>query len=240
MNYMTIEIWSDIMCPFCYIGKRKFETALNQVPFKDEIQVIWKSFQLDPELVTDPSITIHDYLAERKGFPEEQARQMNQRVTEMAAEVGLLFHLDRAVVANSLNAHRLIQLAKKWGRQAELEEALFQAYFTDSINIDSANELLKIGTASGLPENEIKIVLESDLYVNEVLQDQYEAQNIRVRGVPHFVFNDKYVVSGAQDSSVFLGAITQSYQEWEKQNTIKQQSWSSTDNNQCDIEGHCD
>ena len=122
---IKVEIWSDVMCPFCYIGKRKFENALSQFAHKDEVEIEWKSFQLDPTIVTDASKTVHQFLAERKGISPEQARQMNDRVTNMAKEVGLTYHFDKAIVANSFDAHRFSHLAKQHGVQNESEEVLF-------------------------------------------------------------------------------------------------------------------
>src|SRR5690606_34803377 len=119
----------DIMCPFCYIGKRKFETALNQFPQKDRIEIEWKSFQLSPDMKTDPSKSIHEFLAEHKGFSVEQAKQMNDQVTLMAQQVGLTYRFDISVVANSFNAHRFLHFAKQYGKQNEAEELLFRSYF---------------------------------------------------------------------------------------------------------------
>lgn len=153
---MKVEIWSDVMCPFCYIGKRRFEQALEQFEYSDDIDVEWKSFQLNPSMETDPDKNINEYLAEAKGWSPEQARQMNQRVTDMAAEEGLEYNMDQAVVANSFDAHRLIQFAKKLDKGAEAEEALFRAYFTESKNIADHNTLLKIAEAIGLDVDETK------------------------------------------------------------------------------------
>src|SRR5687767_963 len=128
--FMKVEIWSDVMCPFCYIGKRRFEQALEQFSNKRDIEVVWKSFQLNPQLQTQPGKNINQHLSEIKGWSLEQAKQANAHVTAMAAEVGLQYDLDHAIVANSFDAHRLIQLAKAHGKGDAMEEQLFRAYFT--------------------------------------------------------------------------------------------------------------
>ncbi len=210
---MNVEIWSDVMCPFCYIGKRKFENALAQFPHKENIHIIWKSFQLDPTTVTDPNLNTIDNLAEKKGWSKQQAQETTEQVTNIAKQVGLDFHFEKAVVANSFDAHRLSHLAKKYGKQNDLEEKLFLAYFTDGKNTADHSTLLQIGKDLGIPEQEINAVLNSDTYANDVEQDITEAQQIGVRGVPFFVLDIKYAVSGAQESDTFLGALTKVYEE---------------------------
>ncbi|MBD2756501.1 DsbA family oxidoreductase [Spirosoma validum] len=213
---MQVEIWSDVMCPFCYIGKRKFENALAQFSDRDEIDIVWKSFQLDPNQPTVPNKTVQQYLAERKGMSVQQAQQMTDHVTNVAKQAGLTFHFDKAVTANSFDAHRVSHLAKQNGLQNELEEQLFAAYFTDGRNTADHATLVQLGTDIGLDANEVKTVLQSDQYANDVQADIYEARQLGVQGVPFFVFNRKYAVSGAQESQTFLGALGQSYAEWKK------------------------
>ncbi len=210
---MNVEIWSDVMCPFCYIGKRKFENALAKFPHKENINIIWKSFQLDPTTVTDPSLNTIDNLAEKKGWSKQQAQETTAQVTDIAKQVGLDFHFEKAVVANSFDAHRLSHLAKKYGKQNDLEEKLFLAYFTEGKNTADHPTLLQIGKDLGIPEQEITAVLNSNTYANDVEQDITEAQQIGVRGVPFFVLDRKYAVSGAQESDTFLGALSKAYEE---------------------------
>jgi predicted DsbA family dithiol-disulfide isomerase len=211
---MKVEIWSDVMCPFCYIGKRRFEAALQQFPEKDHIEITWKSFQLNPDLKTSGTQNLNEYLAAHKGWSVEYARQMNERVTDMAREAGLEYNLDKAVVANSRDAHRLLQLAKTVGKGDEMEEQLFRAYFTDGKNTADHATLLETAIAAGLDANEVQKVLDSDAFSSEVDHDIYEAHQIGVRGVPYFVFNDRYAVSGAQATETFLGALRQSFSEF--------------------------
>jgi predicted DsbA family dithiol-disulfide isomerase len=210
---MNVEIWSDVMCPFCYIGKRKFEKALAQFSHKDKINVIWKSFQLDPTTITNPSLNTIDNLAQKKGWSKEQADQTIAHVTGIAKQVGLDFHFEKAIVANSLDAHRLSHLAKKYGKQNELEEKLFSAYFIEGKNTADFNTLLQIATELGLDKTEVSDLLKSNTYTNEVYHDIKQAQQIGVNGVPFFLLDNKYAVSGAQESDTFLGALTKSYEE---------------------------
>ena len=215
---MQVEIWSDVMCPFCYIGKRKFEAALTQFAHKDRIEIIWKSFELNPTLKTDTAKTIVQYLSETKGISIEQTKQMVAGAESMAKEVGLTYHLSNTKVANSFKAHRLSHFAKQKGKQDLLEEKLFKAYFTDTLNTDDDKVLIQIGKEVGFDEKEIKALLESDQFASDVKQDELEAQQIGVSGVPFFALNRKYAISGAQDSQVMLGALEKAYVEWEKEN----------------------
>ena len=216
---MKIEIWSDVMCPFCYIGKRRFEDALQQFAHKDEVEVEWKSFQLNPDMKTDPSVNINQYLAEVKGWNLEYAQKMNDHVTEMAAQVGLKYDFDKAVVANSFNAHRLSHLAKKHGLGDAAEEALFKAYFTEGKNIDDQDTLIGLGVSIGLNADELKQALDSDDFADDVKHDIAEARQLGIQGVPFFVMNNKYGVSGAQAVPVFSETLEKSFAEWQQENT---------------------
>ncbi|HAP37097.1 MAG TPA: disulfide bond formation protein DsbA [Bacteroidetes bacterium] len=204
---MKAEIWSDVMCPFCYIGKRNFELALKEFPQKEQVEIEWKSFQLNPAMVTDPSKNINEFLAEHKGISVAQAKQMNDRVTEMAREVGLLYDFDKAIVANSFDAHRLSHFAKKHGVQNAVEELLFKAYFTEGKNTADHEILIAIAVEAGLNSEEARTMLASNQFADDVNSDIYEAQQVGARGVPFFVFDYKYAVSGAQPSELFLQVL---------------------------------
>jgi predicted DsbA family dithiol-disulfide isomerase len=214
---MKVEIWSDVMCPFCYIGKRRFEKALEQFPAKDSIEVDWKSYQLNPSMKTEPGKNINQYLSEVKGWSLAQAKQANDYVTRLAKEVGLIYDFDKAVVANSFDAHRLVQLAKVNDKGDAMEEQLFKAYFTNGKNIAEHNTLIQLAKAIGLEERAVKRVLSSDEYADAVERDIFEAHQIGVRGVPYFVLNDRYELSGAQATETFLGALNKAWGEWEKE-----------------------
>ena len=204
---MEIKIWSDVRCPFCYIGKRKLEAALEQFPQKDKVKITWKSFQLDPTLETRTDINIIDYFVETKGVTAEQARQMLSGATKMAAEVGLNFDLEKGILANSFTAHRLIQMGKTRQLGDEIEEALFKVHFEEGKNIDHPEILVSVAVSTGMKEEEVREMLNSDAYAYEVKQDELEARNIGVRGVPFFVFDDRYAISGAQPIEVFSDTL---------------------------------
>jgi len=208
---MEVEIWSDVMCPFCYIGKRRFENALQDFEYNNEIKVTWRSFQLNPNMETEPDANINEYLAKAKGWSVKQAQQMNQRVTDMAAEEGLEYNMNQAVIANSYDAHRLVQFSKDRGKANEMEEALFKAYFTDGENIADHQTLIDLAEAVGIDPTEAKSILESDKYANAVNHDIQLAQNINITGVPFFLFDRKFAVSGARETEVFLKALKQSW-----------------------------
>jgi len=208
---MKVDIWSDIRCPFCYIGKRKFEMALEKFPNGDQVEVEWHSFELDPNIETKPEVNPVDYLAEIKGQTRDWAVQMNDHVTKAAAEVGLTFNLEQSVVANSFNAHRLIQLAKANGLGNEIEERLFIDYFTEGKNIDDPEVLTTAGLAVGMDRVSIGMMLNGDSFTDEVRMDQKIAQQIGISGVPFFVFDQKLAVSGAQPPETFLGAMEQAF-----------------------------
>ncbi|MFN6074997.1 MAG: DsbA family protein [Fluviicola sp.] len=203
---MKIEIWSDIMCPFCYIGKRHLELALQQFP-EMEVELVWKSFQLDPTITPQPGKDVYSYLAERKGMSLEESKQMHQHVVDRAAEVGLVYNYDKAIIANSFDAHRLLHLAKRNGKGNELKEKLLAAYFTEGKDFGDKQVLTQLGLEVGLKEEDIHTVLYTDMYAREFQADIQEAQEIGVRGVPFFVFDRKYAVSGAQPIEAFVETI---------------------------------
>lgn len=217
-NKMKIEIWSDVMCPFCYIGKRNFESALEQFEDSKHIEVIWKSFQLDPDMPQIAKENYVDYLVQRKGMSEEQVKGMLANVTETAKQVGLSYHLDKSVLVNSMNAHKLLQFAntKKLGN--ELEERLFSAFFTEGKNIADISTLTQLGKEIGLDETELQIAFSDDNYAYMVTQDIAEGRHIGVQGVPFFVLDRKYGVSGAQPPAVFLENLEGAFKEWRELN----------------------
>ncbi|MFH6991880.1 DsbA family protein [Flavobacterium sp. FlaQc-48] len=206
---MKIEIWSDIMCPFCYIGKRQLETALAEFP-NNEFEIEWKSFQLDPTITPQSGKDVFTFLAERKGISVEQSIEMHKGVTERAKSAGLDYHFDKAIISNSLTAHRIIQLAKSKKLGDEMEEIFFKAYFTEGRDLNDPQTLIESGVKAGLDSNEVKEVIENEsLYLKDVHSDIHEANEIGVQGVPFFVFDRKYAVSGAQPVEAFVQTITE-------------------------------
>lgn len=214
---MTIEIWSDIVCPFCYLGKRKLEKALNGFEHRDSIKLVYKSFQLMPHIKTEPGLSINEFLAREKGMSLEQARQMNAYVTEQAAAMGLVFSLDHAIVANTFQAHRLLHYAKSEEKQAETKERLLKAYFSEGKNIDDRHTLVQLAKDIGLTNSEK--VLASDEFALDVQEDVLESRRFGVKGVPFFIFDRKYAISGAQEVDVFTNTLEQIFRNGKGNNT---------------------
>jgi len=208
---MLVEIWSDVMCPFCYIGKRNFEAALAQLDNKTQVKIEWKSFQLDPEmpLKTDQETDVYTYLSERKGISRKQVEQMHIQVTQMAANAGLDYHLESTVMVNSFKAHRLIQFAKTKGLGDAAEEKLFYANFTEGKDFGDDHVLQAIGKEIGLQEADVTAALTDDQYAYAAKSDINEAMELGINGVPFFVFDRKYAISGAQPPAAFLQALQQ-------------------------------
>ncbi|HEY5368000.1 MAG TPA: DsbA family oxidoreductase [Hanamia sp.] len=232
---MDINIWSDIRCPFCYIGKRKFEMALEKFPHKDQVNVVWKSFELDPNLKTNTKISAIEHLSQAKGISKAQAEGMEQHVAAIAKEVGLDFNSKGTIVANSFNAHRLIQLAKTNRLGNEMEEALFKAYFMEGKNIDDKEALIKMGVSIGLDETDVTEIFTSDVFAKDVKQDETQAQSMGINGVPFFVLNNKYAVSGAQSPETFSEVLEQTWEEFEKENP----ALIITEGESCSPDGNC-
>jgi len=232
-NTLKVEIWSDVICPFCYIGKRKFESALKQFEANDNIEITWKSFQLAPDMKTDTSISIDEYLAIHKGFSIEKAREMNTYVTQIAKQEGLSFNFDRSIVANTLLAHQMLHFARTVGKQEVTKERLLKAYFTDGKNIDDKQTLLELATEIGLDIDKLNQALNSNDFVDEVKADIDEAQQLGVRGVPFFVFNRSHAVSGAQSVEVFLETMQQALNQTHNEVAV-------SEGPTCDAKGKCD
>lgn len=235
---MKIEIWSDVVCPFCYIGKRKMEKALANFPNKDSIEIEWKSFQLNPDQKTDTSVNTLEHLANSKGWSMDQTREITANVVEMAKAEGLDFDFEKAVVANTRNAHRLIHLAKESDKGNEMKERLLSAYFSDGRNVDDYSTLIELGKEIGLEEDKIREMLESGEFDQAVDQDIYESRQIGVKGVPFFVLDRKYGISGAQPDEVFTQNLEKAWSEFQKANpTIEVVE--GKDGEACDVDGEC-
>ena len=232
---MKVDIWSDVRCPFCYIGKRKFEKGLESFAQKDKVEVTWKSFQLDPDLDPQSSEDIFSYFTRAKGVSRQQAEQMFSNVTQIAKEVGLEFNIPASIVANSFNAHRLIQMAKAKGLGSEAEEALFRIHFTGGKDINDNDTLLQTGISIGLEEKALKEMLGSRAWSSEVRQDEEAARDLGVSGVPFFVFNDKYAVSGAQSPETFLQVLEKAWEEFE----AEKKSLQVIEGQSCSTDGEC-
>ncbi|WP_240613007.1 DsbA family oxidoreductase [Chitinophaga parva] len=217
---MKIEIWSDVMCPFCYIGKRNFEAALAQFPDRENIAVEWKSFQLDPTIPEVPQHqgNIYQFVAARKGISYERSVGMHEQVARMAKDAGLEYHFDKTLVTNSLKAHRLIQFAKPKGLGEYAEERLFYAYFTEGKDLSDDAVLTELGNDIGLTNADVKEALTNPAFQHQIEADGAEANSLGAKGVPFFVIDRKYAIAGAQSGAEMLKVLQTAYTEWKKGN----------------------
>ncbi|MEH7383389.1 DsbA family oxidoreductase [Bacillus sp. JJ1533] len=211
---MKIEVWSDFVCPFCYVGKRRLEHALEHFPNRDQVEVEFKSFELDPNAKPYSGESIHELLASKYGTSVEQAKQMNENVGQQAAEVGLDYNFDKMKHTNTFDAHRLAKYAATVGKEKEMTEILLQSYFIEGKLISDHEVLADLAESVGIERQAVLDVLKDEKnYANDVRIDESIAQQIGVTGVPFFVINQKYSISGAQPTSTFLGALQQVWKE---------------------------
>lgn len=202
---MKIEIWSDINCPFCYIGKRHLEKALKI--FSKDVDIEWKSFELDPHTHPPKGSDQMELLARKYGKDRAWAVQMNENMTAMAKESGLDFHMEKVVPANSFNAHRLIHLAKKHDLQGEMKEKLLSAKFVEGKDIGDVSVLTNLAQEVGIPPHVVTHLFETEEFSADVRADEEMAGALGVQGVPFFVFNKKVAISGAQPVETFLEVL---------------------------------
>lgn len=207
MKTIKIDIWSDIVCPFCFIGKKKLEKAIAKLQLSDQVEIEWHSFQLDPDFPKGEAIPSSTYLAQRKKFPIEQINAIQQILTETAKTYGIDFQFDKALSFNTLEVHRLWQWSKNLGKSSELKQALMEAYFTEGIDLSKEENVLQVVEKCGLDKLEAQTILKSNQFSAEVDEDIYHASQIGIRGVPFFVLDNQFAISGAQDDSVFENAL---------------------------------
>ncbi|UYY96809.1 DsbA family oxidoreductase [Peribacillus frigoritolerans] len=223
---MKIEIWSDIACPFCYIGKQNLENALAKFPYKDQVDVEFKSFELDPNASLYDGTKYVENLASKFGGTE-QAKQFITHLTQQAKNVGLTFNFDEMKPTNTFNAHRLAKWAKTQGKEASVNEKLLSAHFTESKDVGDLDTLADIAEASGLNRDEaLNVLNDKKLYAQNVKDDQHEAKRYGINGVPYFIINQKYAVSGAQPAQAFSEALDK---VWEEENPAPKLETLSTD-----------
>ena len=208
---LTIDVWSDVVCPWCYIGKRRLETALGRFEHADRVEVRWHSFQLDPTHPKDQRVPVHEMLAKKIGAPAASVLAMTAQVTELAAAEGLTYALDRAVSVNTFDAHRLNQLATHHGLGERMHERLLRAHLVDGEVVDDPDTLVRLGVEVGLPEDDVRQVLAGTKYTGEVNADIREARQLGVTGVPFFALNRTYGIAGAQSAEVFLAALRRAH-----------------------------
>ncbi|MFC4640491.1 DsbA family oxidoreductase [Deinococcus hohokamensis] len=210
---LRVDIWSDIACPWCYIGKRRFEAALQNFAHAREVEVVWHSFELDPSAPERSPHSMAEMLARKYGRSAADAQGMMDHVTRVAQEDGLDYQFGRTQLANTFLAHQLIHLAAEHGQQDALKERLLHAYFTEGAHVGDLETLVRLAQEVGLDPVEARAALQNGTHAQAVRQDEAQAQALGISGVPFFVLGGKYGVSGAQDSSVLLGALNQVWQE---------------------------
>jgi predicted DsbA family dithiol-disulfide isomerase len=210
---MKVEIWSDVGCPWCYIGKRRFESALRSFAHADDVEVAWRSFELNPDTPREFEGGIDDYLAEVKGLPRAQIRAMNGRITELAAAEGLDYHFDRVRHGNTFDAHQVLHLAASQDLGGAMKERLLKAYFVDGEPIGDRETLVRLAAEVGVAPEEARSALAEGRFAAEVRADQAQARAYGITGVPFFVVDEKYGVSGAQETPVFSQVLHQAWSE---------------------------
>jgi predicted DsbA family dithiol-disulfide isomerase len=213
---VKVEIWSDVACPWCYVGKRRFEAALAEFEHRDQVEVEWKSFELDPGAASVATAEESHYaarLARKYGMSDAQAQQMLDQMTATAAVAGLDFRFDRAVAANTFEAHQLVHLAAARGRQDAMKERLLLAYFTEGRPVGDRSVLVELAVDAGLDADEAARALEEQTYAADVRADEQEASALGISGVPFFVFDRKYGVSGAQPAEQLLQVLRRAWEE---------------------------
>ena len=210
---MRIDVWSDIVCPWCYIGKRRFERALDAFPDRAAVVIVHRSFQLDPVSPPGEVRNHRDNLMAKYGMTESQADAAQITMEKTAADEGLEFHLVGGVTGNTFDAHRVLQLARERGIQEEVIERLFRAHFTEQRSIFDHRSLTTLAVEAGVDADEVSRVLHSDAYASEVRADNQQARACGATGVPFFVIDDRHGVSGAQPSEVFAAALSRAWAE---------------------------
>lgn len=210
---MEVEIWSDIVCPWCYIGKRRFEHALASFEHAGSVALSYRSFELDPAAPAARSGSHAEHLARKYGMPVAQAEELDRQMTERAAAEGLEFRFDIMRGGNTFDAHRLLHLAKEHGLQVEMKERLMRATFTDGLPIADKGTLADLAAEVGIPADEASRTLEHDAYAAAVRRDEEQAARCRITGVPFYVADGTFAVSGAQPAEVFRQLLVQAYQE---------------------------
>lgn len=231
---MKVEVWSDYQCPFCYIGKRRFEKALTQFPHRDQVEVVFKSFELDPQAERDVKMSQDEMLMKKYNMTAQQVKASNDNLTAQAKAEGLEYHLERTILTNTFDAHRFMHFAATKGKEKEVNERLFLAYFTEGKHIGDHQTLAALAAEVGLDQAEVAEMLAGNQFTAEVRTDEQEGSLLGVRGVPFFVINRKYGISGAQPTEVFLDTLQKVWTEEHPLQMVNE----STDANACS-DGSC-
>jgi predicted DsbA family dithiol-disulfide isomerase len=215
MKKLRVDVWSDIACPWCYVGKRRLEAALARFPHRDSVEVTWRAFELDPSAkrVLDTDVSYAERVAKKYGTPVARAEAMIRQMTDVAAADGLSFHFEKIRLGNTFDAHRVLHLAAERGVQDAVKERLLRAYMMEGEAIGEPEVLVRLASEAGLDPDEVRKVLASDTYAREVRADEAEARAIGVTGVPFFAFGGRYGVSGAQPAEPLLRVLQQAWDE---------------------------
>ncbi|MEY8561104.1 DsbA family oxidoreductase [Jeotgalicoccus halotolerans] len=210
---MKITIWSDFVCPFCFIGQANLDNALKTFAHKDEVEIEYKSFQLMPDAEYTPGETYAETFAKMKGIPEERAKGMFSQVIETGEKAGVEINYDIAKLTNTFDAHRVFQYAKEQGKGTDFFKALYDAHFTNGEVLNDEETLVRLSESVGLDGDTVRGIINSDQYKQDVNVDISQASQLGVQGVPFFLVNDKYSISGAQPVELFEEALEKIYHE---------------------------
>ena len=215
MKTLRVDVWSDIACPWCHVGKRHLEQALAQFPHCDDVEVLWRAFELDPSAPAElPSeISYAERLAKKYSSSREEAEQMIRRMTETAARDGLDFRFDKIRPGNTFDAHRVVHLAHDRGKQDAVKERFLRGYLSEGAAIGNAETLVRLAADAGLDAEEVRATLASDAYTLDVREDEEEATELGIRGVPFFIIGGRYAISGAQPAEILLRALTLAWKD---------------------------
>lgn len=241
MEKMKIEIWSDITCPYCYIGKRKLEKALAQFPHANEIDLIWHSYELNPALPKQAlNIPFVEYFSQSHDMTIEQVKKNNEKVTALAKEEGLNYDFEHLVVANTSDALRLVKLAKKHHLADDAEEVLFKAYFEQGKDVSDRNVLIALGTQIGLDEKEIVTMLDSNEFIDEIANDiRYSEDELELEYIPFYRINNKDIVQGSLPVEEYLKAVSKAYEEWKAGSVSSAKGSRTKGGASCSSDGVC-
>ena len=215
---VTVEIWSDVVCPYCLVGKRKLEKAIAKLNAQEQVDVVWHSFQLDPDFPMNFSMPVAQYLADKKGIPMDQIISMQDQLAHNGKTYGIDFQFDKSLSFNTLDVHRLIQWSKTVGKSNDLKEAFIVALYTDGVDLSKSENILKVVSNIGLDAAKAKEVLENNEFKIEVEQDIDQFKKMGVRGVPFFLINKERKISGAQDDTIFENTLSTALKNTTKEN----------------------
>ncbi len=228
---MKVEIWSDVACPWCYLGKRRFESALAQFEHRDQVEVTWRSYQLDPSAPQTSDATVNQVLAKKHGMSVEQVKATTSQISELGTEMGIDYHFEKAQYGNTFDAHRLLHLATHHDLQDAAKERFLKAYFSEGVAIGDHDTLIKLISEVGIDPDEARAVLDSDEYADEVRSDERRARMFGVNGVPFFAIDEKYGISGAQPTEVFSEVLEK---VWGEEHPLIKVSSGTQDAGACD------